>query len=57
MKVLVKYYVKRIRNIIQSNIHYETRYRGDEPIPYIMTDNKDYEKIMKYLDKLLKENK
>ena len=51
-------YLKKIKNLLKKNTHYENRYRGDAPTPYIMTNEKDYYKLMKYIDKLLKgENK
>ena len=49
-----KYHVRKLKKILEKNTHYENRYRGDEPTPYIMTNEKDYYKIMKYIDKILK---
>ena len=52
-----KLYIKKIKKILENNTYYENKYMGDTPTPYIMTNEKDYNKLMKYLDKLLKEKK
>lgn len=48
-----KYYVRKLKKLLEKNTHYENKYMGDTPTPYIMTNEKDYYKIMKILDKLL----
>lgn len=48
-----KLYLKKIKKILEKNTRYETRWTWDEPTPYIMTDEKDYKKLMKYINKLL----
>ena len=48
-----KYYVKKLKKLLEKNTHYYNKERAGEPLPYIMTDTKCYSKIMKYLDKLL----
>ena len=50
---MTKYYIKKIKKILENNTHYENIARGDTPTPYIMTNEKDYNKLMKYIDKLL----
>lgn len=52
-----KYYVRKIKKILEKNTRYETIRMWDEPTPYIMTNAKDYYTLMKYIDKLLKEKK
>ena len=52
-----KYYVRKIKKILEKNTRYETIRMWDEPTPYILTNAKDYYKLMEYIKKLLKENK
>lgn len=52
-----KYYVRKIKKLLEKNTHYESLKIWDEPVPYIMTNTKDYYKLMEYIKKLLKENK
>lgn len=53
-KLYVRLYATKIKRILKKNTHYENKYMGDIPTPYIMTNEKDYNKLMKYIDKLLK---
>lgn len=55
--IISKVYVKRIKKILEKNTRYETIRMWDEPTPYILTNEKDYNKLMKYIEKILKENK
>lgn len=52
-----KYYIKKIKKLLENNTRYETIRMWDEPTPYIMTNAKDYYKLMKYIDKLLEGDK
>ena len=52
-----KVYLKRILKIIDKNTFYENKYMGDTPRPYVMIEEKEYYKIVKYLLKLLEGNK
>ena len=49
-----KLYLKKIKKLLEKNTHYENISMGDTPTPYIMTNEKDYYKLMKYIEKLLK---
>lgn len=52
-KARTKYYIRAIKKILEKNTHYETIKVFEDPTPYIMTNEKDYYKIMKLIDKLL----
>lgn len=52
-----KYYIKKIKKLLEKNTHYETIKVFEDPTPYIMTNAKDYYKLMKYIDKLLEGDK
>ena len=50
-----KYYVRKLKKLLEKNTRYETIRMWDEPTPYILTNKEDYYKITKYIDKLLGE--
>lgn len=52
-----KYYVWKLKKLLEKNTRYYNKERAGEPLPYIITDEKDYYKIMKLIDKLLERNK
>ena len=52
-----KYYIKKIKKLLEKNTHYETIKVFEDPTPYIMTNAKDYYKLMNYINKLLEGDK
>ena len=42
-----KYYVRKLKKLLEKNTRYYNKERAGEPLPYIITDEKDYYKIMK----------
>lgn len=52
-----KYYVRKLKKILEKSTHYYNLERAGEMFPYIMTETKDYYRLMKYINKLLKEKK
>jgi hypothetical protein len=48
-----KLYIKKIKKILEKNTFYENKYMGDAPTPYVLIEEKEYYKIVKYLLKLL----
>ena len=48
-----KYYINKIKKLIEKNTLYEGTFGYNELKPYLMINEKDYNKLMKYIDKLL----
>lgn len=48
-----KYYVRKLKKLLEKSTRYETIGMWDEPTPYLLSNGKDYYKIMKIIDKLL----
>lgn len=53
-KLYVRYWATKIKRLLKQNTYYENKFRSDEPTPYIMTNNIDYNKLIYYIDKILK---
>lgn len=51
-----KYYVKKLKKLLEKNTRYYNKERAGEPLPYIITDEKDYYLIKLYLEKLTDKN-
>lgn len=49
-----KYYVWKLKKLLEKNTYFENNYMGDTPTPYIMTDEKDYYKMMNLVNKLFR---
>lgn len=52
-----KYYIRKLKKLLEKSTRYETIGMWDEPTPYLLSNGKDYNKIMKIIDKLLERNK
>ena len=51
-----KYYVRKLKKLLEKNTRYYNKERAGEPLPYIITDEKDYYKIILCVEKLTDKN-
>lgn len=56
-KLYTRFYVTKLKKLLEKSTRYETIGMWDEPTPYLFSNGKDYNKIMYCIDKLLKGNK
>ena len=51
-----KYYVRKLKKLLEKNTRYYNKERAGEPLPYIITDEKDYYRIILCVEKLTDKN-
>ena len=47
-----KYYINKIKKLIEKNTQYEETFGWKELRPYLLLDEKELNKLLKYIEKL-----